>query len=175
MIRKIGLIGAAALLAMAAPAPAQEATPITDAQIAHVAYTAGQLDIEAAKQALEKSRNAEVRAFAETMVRDHAAVNDQALALVKKLGITPEANATSAALADGAAGKMRALAALDGAAFDEAYAANEAAYHATVNGALVGTLIPAADNAELKALLETGLALFREHQAHAEHLAQSLD
>ena len=89
MIRKIGLIGAAALLATAAPAPAQEATPITDAQIAHVAYTAGQLDIEAAKQALERSRNAEVRAFAETMVRDHAAVNDQALALVKKLGITP--------------------------------------------------------------------------------------
>ncbi|MFC7497731.1 DUF4142 domain-containing protein [Enterovirga sp. GCM10030262] len=175
MIRKLGLIGAAALIATAAPAAAQEATPVTDAQIAHVAYTAGQLDIEAAKQALEKSRNPEVRAFAETMIRDHKTVNDQALALVRKLGVTPEANATSAALTDGAAGKMRALAALDGAAFDRAYAANEAAYHASVNGALAGTLIPAADDAELKALLETGLALFREHQAHAEHLAQSLD
>jgi putative membrane protein len=35
-------------------APAQGAAP-TDPQIAHIAYTAGQLDIEAAKQALSKS------------------------------------------------------------------------------------------------------------------------
>jgi len=30
------------------------------------------------------------------------------------------------------------------------------------------------DNAELKSLLETGLALFQEHQKHAEHLAESV-
>ena len=40
--------------------------------------------------------------------------------------------------------------------------------------ALSGTLIPEADNAELKALLETGLSLFQSHQAHAEHLAGSV-
>ena len=33
------------------------------------------------------------------------------------------------------------------------------------------TLIPDADNAELKSLLQTGLELFQQHQAHAEHLA----
>ena len=70
----------------------------TDPQIAHIAYTAGQLDIEAAKQALDKSKNTDVRAFAEEMVRDHTAVNDQALALVKKLNVTPEDNPTSQAL-----------------------------------------------------------------------------
>ena len=43
-----------------------------------IAYTAGQIDIKAAKLALEKSKNKEVRDFAENMVRDHAAVNDQA-------------------------------------------------------------------------------------------------
>ena len=43
-----------------------------------------------------------------------------------------------------------------------------------VNGALKDTLIPSADNAELKALLETGLVLFTEHQKHAEHLAGSV-
>jgi putative membrane protein len=37
---------------------------LTDPQIAHIAYTAGQIDIEAAKQALTKSKNQEVRAFA---------------------------------------------------------------------------------------------------------------
>jgi putative membrane protein len=48
------------------------------------------------------------------------------------------------------------------------------AYHKTVNGALASTLIPDAQNAELKSLLQTGLTLFKEHQAHAEQLATSL-
>ena len=57
----------------------------------------------AAKQALEKSTNPQVRAFAETMQRDHAAVNQQALALVTRLHVTPEANPTSTSLSDAAA------------------------------------------------------------------------
>ena len=44
----------------------------------------------------------------------------------------------------------------------------------TVNQALEGTLIPSAKNAELKSLLETGLTLFREHQAHAEQVAKAM-
>ena len=115
-----------------------------------------------------------VRAFAEAMVRDHAAVNDKALALVTKLGVTPEANATSTALSAQAAQKHAELDKLDGAAFDRAYVANEVAYHNTVNGALRGLLIPSANNGELKSLLETGLVLFSEHQKHAEHLAASV-
>jgi putative membrane protein len=174
MIRKIALFGAAALLAGGTGAVAQDGPQINDAQIAHIAYTAGQLDIVAAKQALAKSKSTQVRAFAETMVRDHAAVNDKALALVKKLGVTPEANPTSKALSDQAATTMQKLATLDGAAFDKAYAANEVAYHRTVNAALDTTLIPGAKNGELKSLLQTGLSLFREHQTHAEHLSTQL-
>ena len=128
----------------------------------------------AANQALERSTNAEVRAFAETMARDHQAVNAQALALLERLGVTPQPHATSAALTTQAEQEARRLAALDGAAFDRAYAEREAAYHAAVNEALRGTLIPAAHNAELKALLEAGLALFTAHQEHAEALARRL-
>ena len=145
----------------------------TDAQIAHIAYTAGTLDIEASKQALAISKNKEVRAFAEQMVKDHTAVNDQALALVKKLNVTPEDNATSKALTTQAAAKRAELAKLSGAAFDKAYMANEVAYHKTVNGALEQTLIPSATNAELKSLLQKGLALFQGHQHHAEQVASA--
>lgn len=172
MFRTLILAGALALAPIAACA-AQEAGP-TDAQIAHIAYTAGQLDVAAAQQALKKSTNPEVRAFAELMARDHAAVNDQAVALVTRLRVTPEANPTSTALTEAAAATHARLEALEGAAFDAAYVANEVAYHRTVNTALAGTLIPHADNAELKALLETGLSLFQSHQAHAEHLASSV-
>jgi putative membrane protein len=146
----------------------------TDPQIAHVAYTAGQLDIQAAELALKTSQNKEVRDFAQNMVTDHKAVNDKALALVKKLKVTPEDNDTSRALTKQAADKAKELSALKGAAFDKAYAENEAAYHKTVNGALEKTLIPSASNAELKDLLSTGLKIFQGHQQHAEHLAQGL-
>lgn len=158
--------------ALSGAASAQNAGP-TDPQIAHIAYTAGLVDIAAGKQALAKSRNKQVRAFAQEMIRDHAAVNDQALALVKRLNVTPEANPTSTALAAGGEKKLQELAKLKGAAFDRAYMQNEVAYHQTVNGALSGTLIPSADNAELKTLLRTGLKLFTEHQRHAEQLARN--
>ena len=115
-----------------------------------------------------------MKSFAETMVRDHKAVNDQALALVTKLGVTPEENPTSTALGDQARATFDKLEALSGAEFDRAYVDNEVAFHATVNGALRDTLIPSASNAELKSLLQTGLTLFGQHQAHAEALAADL-
>lgn len=170
--RFAGLTGAA-LLVFASQAQAHDAA-LNDAQIAHIAYTAGQLDVEAAKQALDRSGNSEVCAFAQTMLRDHEAVNGQALALVHKLGVTPQDNATSAQLSSDAAAARARLADLKGPAFDKAYAEREAAYHAAVNQALRGTLIPSAHNGELKQLLESGLALFSAHQQHAEALAQQL-
>jgi putative membrane protein len=164
-IAAIGMLGGAAL--------AQGAGP-TDPQIAHIAYTAGQLDIEAAKQALSKSKNKDVRAFAEGMVSDHTAVNKKALDLVKKLKVTPEDNDTSRALSKAAADKRAELLKLKGAAFDKSYIANEVAYHQTVNGALETTLIPSASNPELKSLLETGLKIFQGHEQHAEKVAAEL-
>jgi putative membrane protein len=167
---------AAALLAAGVgcvAAMAQDAKP-NDAQIAHIAYTAGQIDIKAAKLALQKSKNKEVRAFAQDMVRDHTAVNQKALALVKKLNVKPEDNTTSKSLVQQAQGTEASLKRLNGAAFDKAYADNEVEYHKTVNGALESTLIPSASNPELKELLQTGLKIFQGHQQHAEQVAKSL-
>ena len=171
MTRVALLIAGAAALAISAPVLA--AGP-TDPQIAHIAYTAGNIDIAAAKQALKMSHNATVRDFAQQMVRDHEAVNAKALALVKKLHVTPEANPTSASLTKAADSEHAKLSKLKGAAFDREYLNNEVAYHKAVNNALKSTLIPSAHNAELKSLLETGLVLFKEHQAHAEKIAASL-
>jgi putative membrane protein len=168
MIRTIMI---AALLAMGLSGAAIAADAPTDPQIAHIAYTAGQIDIAAAQQAIAKSKNADIVAFAKQMAEDHKAVNDQALALVKKLNVTPEDNPTSHALSKAAADKLAELAKLDGAAFDKAYIDNEVAYHKAVDAALSTTLIPAAQNAELKALLQQGLTLFTEHEKHAEMVA----
>jgi putative membrane protein len=91
----VRLSAAIAAVSLLSSAPFAQGTKPTDPQIAHIAYTAGVIDVAAAKQALAKTSNKEVKAFAEDMVRDHEAVNKQALDLVKKLNVTPEDNDTS--------------------------------------------------------------------------------
>lgn len=164
----------AAALMLGTAGTAVAADKPTDPQIAHIAYTAGALDVDMAKLAISKSKNKDVVDFANGMVRDHEAVNVQALDLVKKLKVTPEDNATSKALTEASAAEKAKLEKLDGAAFDKAYVANEVAYHKQVNGALGTVLIPSAQNAELKSLLETGLKLFQGHEQHAEMVAAGL-
>jgi putative membrane protein len=170
----IRLSAAVAAIALLNNAAFAQGTKPTDPQIAHIAYTAGNIDIAAAKQALTKSSNKEVKSFAEDMVRDHEAVNKQALDLVEKLKVTPEDNDTSKTLSKNAADKLAELAKLNGPAFDKAYVSNEVAYHKAVDGALETTLIPSASNAELKSLLQTGLKIFQGHEQHAEHVAAGL-
>jgi putative membrane protein len=167
-VRLSTAIAAVSLLSSAALA--QGAKP-TDPQIAH---TAGVIDIAAARQALAKTTNKEVKSFADDMVRDHEAVNKLALDLVKKLKVTPEDNDTSKTLSKNAADKLAELGKLSGAAFDKAYVDNEVAYHKAVDSALETTLIPSSSNAELKSLLQTGLKIFQGHEQHAEHVAAGL-
>jgi putative membrane protein len=108
------------------------------------------------------------------MLRDHEEVNKQALALLKKLKVKPEDNATSKDLTKAADSERAKLTKLKGAAFDKAYIDNEVAYHKQVNGALQTVLIPSASNPDLKSLLETGLKIFQGHEQHAEHVASML-
>jgi putative membrane protein len=165
---------AAAVCFAAATAMAQTTGKPTDPQIADIAYTAGQIDIEQAIDALKRTHNKAVRSFAEEMIRDHLAVNNKVLILLDKLKVTPEGNDTATAMYKEARLKREELRALSGTAFDKAYAENEVAYHEAVNGALESVLIPSAQNGQLKSLLETGLKLFKEHQKHAEHLVDEL-
>ena len=170
----VRLSTAIAVVSLLSGAAFAEGAKPTDPQIAHIAYTAGVIDVAAAKQALAKTSNKDVKEFAENMVRDHEAVNKQALDLVKKLKVTPEDNDTSKSLSKNAAAKLDELAKLKGADFDKAYVANEVAYHKAVDSALESLLIPSASNAELKSLLQTGLKIFQGHEQHAEHVAAEL-
>jgi putative membrane protein len=167
----------AALLAVtsAAPVAAQDsAQGPTDPQIAAIVVAANTVDIDAGKLAAGRSDNAEVKAFAQQMIKDHSAVNASATKLVTKLHVTPEANATSRQLTDGGAANLKALKDKKGAEFDKAYIDHEVAYHQSVLDAVDQTLIPSAKNAELKALLEQTRPAFVAHLAHAKHVQESL-
>ena len=146
----------------------------SDAQIASIVVTANQVDIDAGKLAESKGSNAEVKAFGKQMVTDHSGVNKQAVALVTKLKVTPEDNATSKSLKAGGADNVKNLEKLSGAAFDKAYVDHEVAYHQQVLDAVDKTLIPSAQNAELKALLVAVRPAFVAHLEHAKMLQATL-
>ena len=167
---------AAALLSLAASpsAFAQAQKKPNDAQIADIAYVADNIDIKAGQLALQKSQNPQVHAFAQDMVRDHTAVNDKALTLLKKLNVKPQPSDTSKTLQQQADAEMKKLQGLDGAAFDKEYAQHELDYHRQVNDAVRSQLIPSAQNPELKQLLEQGLKIFEGHQQHAEQLVKQV-
>lgn len=164
--------------AMDAPAMGAEAAPAAtapnDAQIAHIVVTANAIDSAAGVVASEKAENADVKGFAQMMVTDHGAVNAQAVALATKLGVTPEDNDTSRQLMAGADESAAKLQGLTGAAFDRAYMEREVAYHEAVIGALDDALIPNAQNAELKDLLEKSRPAFVAHLERARSILASL-
>ena len=170
-MNKFVTAGTASLFLLAASAFAQAPS---DAQIADIVVTANQVDIDAGKLAESKASNAEVKAFGKQMVTDHSGVNKQAVALVTKLKVTPEDNATSKALKAGGAENVKNLEKLSGATFDRAYVDHEVAYHQQVLDAIDKTLVPSAQNAELKGLIEKVRPAFVAHLDHAKHIQADL-
>lgn len=174
MLKKT-LIASLALLSMLhTSAFAASPADLNDLEIAHVAYTADTIDIRYAHLALAKSKNAEVQAFARTMIRDHEAVNERALALVAKLDVSPQDNFLSQALTAQSEQLIAELSQLSGEAFDRRYAENELAYHGAVNGLVEGTFIPNLQNPEVKALFQDALVIFKAHEKHAEKMVAAL-
>jgi putative membrane protein len=178
MMKSIALIATSVALAAFGIAYAQTnaaGSPPSDGQIAQIVLTADTVDVDYGKMAAKKTSSAEVKAFAETMIRDHTAVNDKAAALAKKINLTPEASDTSRSLKSDGDKMLAKLKGMHGAEFDKAYIDNEVAYHTSVIGALNTVLLPNAKNAELKALLESGKPIFESHLEHAKTLQKSLN
>jgi putative membrane protein len=177
MLKTIALTTTCAAIMAFTSAQAQTSSAssaLNDAQIAMIAVVADSIDIDAGKLAEEKASSKEVKEFAQTMVRDHTAVNAKATALAKKLNVTPEESATSKSLKADADKTMAKLKGMSGAEFDKAYVDNEVAYHEAVIGVVTKTLIPNTKNAELKSLLESAGPIFTSHLEHAKHLQKSL-
>lgn len=173
MITVLALALLTATLQTQTPAPAA-APDLSDPEVAHVAVTANSIDIDLAKFAQTRTRNAAVKQFAATMITDHSAVNAQAAALATKLGVTPADNAVSQSLQSGAAQARKGLEPLRGAAFDLAYIDREIGYHQAVLDAIDKLLIPTSENAELRKLLEDVRPAVATHLDHAKTLQTQL-
>ncbi len=166
VIAVVALLGSGALA---------QSVSLSDQQIAHVAYTASKIEITAAKQALVRSESKDVSAFATDMVQNQEGMNKQAVALARKLKVTPKDNEISRMLSKSAAFKTKELSKLKDTAFDKAYLDNEIAYHKTVEDVLKTLLIPSATNTEMKSLLRAGLKILQDQAQQAKHVAARLE
>ena len=140
---------------------------IDDAQIVGIVLAADQIDVDYGKIALQKSKDAKVREFAQRMVTDHSAVQKSVIELAGKLGVKAEDSQTSTGLKSGAEDITKKLKTLKGKEFDKFYIDNEVSYHKTVTDAVDAVLIPSAQNSELKSALQGAQPLFLKHLEHA--------
>jgi len=115
-----------------------------------------------------------VKQFAQQMVDDHTAGKNEALALAKKLGVKPEESDATKSLKEGAAQAMKRLHNEKGAAFDRDYIDTEVGFHTAVIDAVKNVLIPGAQNAEVKTLLQNAVPTLEGHLAHAKNVQAQL-
>lgn len=156
------------------PAAAPETKPLDDATIIAIFDAANTADIETGKLAAERGHAKEVREFGAMLARDHQQVRQQGRDLATRLGVAPTPPADDQAGRDHAAAMQR-LRALQGAAFDKAFLAHEAAFHEAVIGAVQSTLLPAISSDELEALVVKVAPAFEAHMLAARDMARRLD
>ena len=149
-------------------------TVLTDPEIAHVVVTANNVDISAGKLAKTKSKNKEVKEFAERMITDHTGVNKEAMALVKKLGVKPMDNESSKSLTTEGKTNIKKLRKLIGKKFDKEYIDHEVTYHESVLDTIDKMLIPNSKNEELKALIEKVRPAIAAHLDHAKTIQTNM-
>lgn len=164
----------AGVLALGTTMVIAQSTAPTDAQIAGIVVAANTVDINAGKVAQSTSHNKDVKEFAQRMITDHSGVNKQATALVTKLHVTPGDSAISQGLKDGGVANLKHLGTLKGTAFDKAYVDNEVTYHQAVLDTIDKTLLPSAQNAELKDLITKVRPAIDAHLQRAKEIQASM-
>jgi len=177
--------GLAILGAFAVPSIARPASPdgtnmarvaaqqkLDDPTIVAIFDAANTDDIETGDLAAKRGSTKEVRQLGAMFARDHRQVRQQGRDLAKKLGVTPTPPKDNSA-ADQAK-VMETLRSKQGADFDKAYLEHEVAFHKQVIDAINQTLLPAIQNAELKALVVKVAPAFQAHLMAAQHLEDTL-
>ena len=124
----------------------------------------GVAEVEAGKLALEKGTAADVKTFADMMVKDHTAANQKLKALADKKNIDVSDNAE---LLDKA--KAMILELRSAKSFDQAYANNQVkAHEATIE--IFEDEIKNGEDAELKAFATETLPKLKAHLVEAKKL-----
>lgn len=140
----------------AAPAaPGASADSLDDGQMLSVLDALNQSEILPSQVAQQRATNPELKQYAQRMVAEHTALGDSLKARAQAMGLTnadhPLAEGTRAT-ANAVTQRLQGLQGMD---FDTAYAAFMAQSHQLALSTVQERMIPRAQNAELRAALES--------------------
>lgn len=150
------------------------AAVMTDANISSIVATANTGEIEQARLALSKSSNRAVREFAQRMITDHTAANQQLEMVLQELNMRPVADPTSQQLMSSGRQTLESLGARSGEDFDRTYMETQVSIHRWLLATIDSTLIPAADSEELEELVVSLRPTVASHLQHAEQVVAGL-
>jgi putative membrane protein len=146
---------------------------LSDPNIVALLDEANMADSASGAYALGKATDPDVKAFAKLMMGEHHALRAQGQQLAKRLNVTPELPANNP-LKPAAESEMAALrAAPKGAQFDRVYIEQEIGIHKAVLD-LAGQAHGAAQNAELKKLIEQAKPVIEKHLEQAQRIQKKL-
>jgi putative membrane protein len=163
--------------AMSRPQPSDTASAgtgqLSDANIVALLDEANMADSASGAYALGKATNPEVKSFARLMMGEHHALRTQGQQLARRLKVDPRPPANDP-LKPAAESEMAALrAAPKGAEFDRTYIEQEIGIHKAVLD-LAEKAHGAAQNAELKKLIEQAKPVIEKHLERAEAIEKRL-
>jgi putative membrane protein len=156
-----------------ADSAAPGAGQLSDANIVALLDEANMADSASGAYAVGKATNPDVKAFARLMMGEHHALRAQGQKLAKQLNVTPAPPANDP-LKPAAASEMAALrAAPKGAQFDRTYIEQEVGIHQAVLD-LAGKAHEAAQNEQLKKLIEQAKPVIEKHLDRAQEIQKKL-
>jgi putative membrane protein len=156
-----------------AAAGATGAGQLSDANIVALLDEANMADSASGAYAVGKATNPDVKAYAKLMMGEHHSLRVQGQQLAKKLNVTPVPPADDP-LKPAAASEMAALrAAPKGAQFDRTYIEQEIGIHKAVLD-LAEKAHGAAQNEQLKKLIEQAKPVIEKHLDRAEEIQKKL-
>jgi len=159
---------------MNAETTATQAAVLTDGNIVAIFMAANDADIKNGEQAKTKAQSKTVKDYADRMVQDHTSAKNEASDLANRLGIAPTDDETSRQLISDTDAMRDSLNNMKGSAYDRNYVDDEVAIHQKVLDALDTSLIPNAQNPELKALLQKSRPVIQMHLDHARSLQSQM-
>jgi putative membrane protein len=150
-----------------------QSAALSDPNIVYILDQANAADSARGKLAETKATGADVRSFGKLMVGEHHALRAQGQALAKKLNVTPQAPSGDQSEQQ-TKQEMDSLTALaKGKAWDKAYVDFEVNYHQAVLQTATKAL-GAAQNAELKSLIQKAAPVIQHHLDRAKEIQQKL-
>jgi putative membrane protein len=153
---------------------APAAATLSDAEIVAITSAANNGEIELAKFVLKGTQNAQVKSFAQMMVKEHGEAEAKGKKLAQAASITPKENDISSKLKADTESTLGTLKSQKGAELDRAYIESQVKAHKEVLSTIDDKLLPSVKNADLKTHLNEVRGHVASHLAKAEEISSNL-